>query len=164
MMGTGKSAVGKKLAKKLGMEYMDTDERIEKDAGCKISEIFKNNGEESFREVEKAVIKCVSVLDNYVIATGGGVVKYAENMDALEKNAVIVCLTASPDAIYKRIKHHGHRPLLKVKDPRKEIEGIMNQREKLYKRCDLMIDTSDKKIDEIVGEIIKFIIDIREEE
>ncbi len=161
MMGTGKSIVGKKLARKLNMSYVDTDEVIEKEAGCSINEIFAGDGEKKFRIIEKKAVKYVSLLNNYVISTGGGVVKYAENMDELEKNAVIICLTADPDTIYKRTKKYINRPLLKVDDPEKEIEKLLKQREKFYSRCDLMIDTSNKKVNEITGDIVKYIGSIK---
>ena len=157
MMGTGKTAVGKRLAEIEGMEYIDVDEMIEKDAGVSINEIFKKNGEKEFREMEKKAVKCVSILNNYIISTGGGVVKDSGNMDELEKNSIIVCLTADPETIYKRTSKHNDRPLLKVKDPKLEIEKLIKERQKFYKRCDLMVDTLNKKIDVIVDEIVKFV-------
>jgi shikimate kinase len=157
MMGTGKTAVGKKLAEIEGMEYIDTDEMIEKDIGISINEIFKRNGEKEFREMEKKAVKCVSILNNFVISTGGGVVKDAGNMDELEKNSIIVCLTADSETIYKRTNKHTNRPLLKVEDPKLEIEKLINERKRFYKRCDLMVDTSNKEIDIIVDEIVKFV-------
>ena len=96
MMGTGKTVVGKKLAQKLNMKYISTDEIIEKDAGMSIPKIFKRKGEPYFRNVETKAVKCVALLDNFVIDTGGGVVQRSENMEELERNGVIICLTASP--------------------------------------------------------------------
>ncbi|MFW6134999.1 MAG: shikimate kinase [Elusimicrobiota bacterium] len=157
MMGTGKSTVGKKLASVLGMEYIDVDEMIEKDTGKSINKIFENDGEEKFREIEKKAVKVVSLLNNHVVSTGGGVVKDSENMEELEKNSVVICLRARPEIIYERTKKHSNRPLLKVKDPEKAIKELMSKREKFYKRCDLMVDTSEKKVDEIVKKIIDFI-------
>jgi len=157
MMGSGKTTVGKKLAQKLGMDYIDTDEMIEKDVGKSINEIFEKKGESEFRRVEKKAVKMVAMLNNYVISTGGGVVKDMENMEELERNGLVVCLWVSPDEIYNRTKKQTHRPLLNVKNPVEAINKIVKERKKLYNRCDFMIETTNKKVKDIVNEIIEFI-------
>jgi len=157
MMGTGKTVIGKKLAEKLNMKYISTDEMIEKDVGMPIPEIFKKRGEPYFRDVETKAVKCVAMLDNFVIDTGGGVVQKSENMEELERNGVIVCLTASPEVILKRTSRTDYRPLLSVDDPESEIRKLLKKRERFYKRCGRLIDTSNKGIEEVVNEIIKFI-------
>ena len=157
MMGTGKTVVGKKIAQKLNMKYIGTDEIIEKDVGMSIPKIFKRKGEPYFRDVETKAVKCVALLDNFVIDTGGGVVQRSENMEELERNGVIICLTASPEAILRRTSKTNYRPLLNVDDPVSEIEKLLKKRERFYKRCSRMIDTSNKRIEEIVDEIIKFV-------
>jgi len=98
-MGTGKSIVSRKLVKRLGMSYLDTDELIEEREGIKISAIFQKKGEKYFRQLETQVIKEVASLDNYVISSGGGVVLREENMTALKKNGFIICLSASPEVM-----------------------------------------------------------------
>ena len=155
-MGTGKTAVGKKLAEELGMQYIDTDEMIEKDVGMIIPNIFKRRGEKYFREVETQAIKCVAMLDNFVIATGGGVVLKQENMEELERNGIVICLTASADTILQRTGKDANRPLLKGENPADKINQLLKKREFFYKRCHKMIDTSQKEIKEITGEIITF--------
>ncbi len=155
-MGTGKTAVGKKLAEETGMQYIDTDEMIEKDVGMTIPNIFKLRGEKYFREVETQAVKCVAMLDNFVIATGGGVVLKEENMKELEKNGIIVCLTASADTILQRTGKKANRPLLKGENPADKIEQLLKEREPFYKRCHKMVDTSGKEIKDIIGEIIPF--------
>jgi shikimate kinase len=157
MMGTGKTVVGKKLTQKLNMKYIDTDGMIEKDAGMSIPKIFKRKGEPYFRDVETKAVKCVAMLDNYVIDTGGGVVQRSENMEELERNGVIICLTASPEVILKRTSKTNYRPLLNVDDPVNEIKRLLKKREQFYKRCSRMIDTSHKGIEEVADEIIKFL-------
>ncbi len=157
MMGTGKTAVGKKLAQKLNMKYIDTDGMIEKDAGISIPKIFKQKGEPYFRDVETKAVKCVALLDNFVIDTGGGVVQRSENMEELERNGMIICLTAFPEAILERTSKMNYRPLLNVDDPVSEINRLLKERERFYKRCSRMIDTSNKGIEEVVDEIIKFV-------
>jgi len=157
MMGTGKTVVGKGLAGKLNMKYISTDEMIEKDVGMSIPKIFEGKGEPYFRDVESKAIKCVAMLDNFVIDTGGGVVQKSENMEELERNGVIVCLTASPEVILTRTKKTKYRPLLNVENPETEIRRLLKKREPFYKRCSMMIDTSNKRIEEVVDEIIKFL-------
>ena len=157
MMGTGKTAVGKKLAQKLNMKYISTDEMIEKDVRMTIPEIFKKKGEPYFRDVETKAIKCLAMLDNFVIDTGGGVVQKSENMEELERNGVIICLTASPEVILRRTSKTDYRPLLNIEDSENEIRKLLKKREQFYKRCSRMIDTSNKGIEEVVDEIIKFL-------
>jgi shikimate kinase len=157
MMGTGKTAVGKKLAQKLNMIYISTDEMIEKDVGMTIPEIFKEKGEPYFRDWETKAIQRVAMLDNLVIDTGGGVVLRKENMEELERNGVIICLTASPEVILRRTSKTNYRPLLKVENPENEVRKLLKKREQFYKRCSRMIDTSNKELEEVVDEIIKFL-------
>lgn len=157
MMGTGKTVIGKKLAQKLNMKYISTDGVIEKDVGMSIPKIFTRKGEPYFRDVETKAVKCVAMLDNFVIDTGGGVVQRSENMEELERNGAIICLTASPEVILKRTSKTNYRPLLNVDDPVSEIKELLEKREQFYKRCSRMIDTSNKGIEEVVNEIIKFL-------
>jgi shikimate kinase len=153
-MGTGKSAIGKKLAQSLGMGYLDTDEIIEKREGCKIFQIFQEKGESYFRKVETQMVKEVARWDNYVIATGGGVVLKEENMAALRKNGLIVCLSADPETIWKRIAEDQSRPLLKCKNPKKRIESLLKERQPYYQKVDFVIETSKLKDEEVVERII----------
>lgn len=157
-MGTGKTVVGKFLAKRLGYKYIDTDEVIEKRVGMKINEIFEKKGEKYFRNIESRVVKDVSKLSGYVIATGGGVVLRSKNMDELEKNGVIINLKASPETIYQRtIKTKGVRPLIDKPNPKKEIVKLLNYRRKFYKRCDFAVFTDRLKLEDVVDKIINFL-------
>lgn len=153
-MGTGKSAVGKLLAKRLGWQFFDTDEVVEKDTKLKISDIFNNKGEPYFREVETKAIKLVSLLDKSVIACGGGVVLRLENMDELEKNGVIVCLNAAPEKILSRTSINNDRPLLKTPDRLSKIIGLLKERESFYKRCHIQIDTDNFSVEQIADKIL----------
>lgn len=156
-MGTGKSRIGQRLAKKLRMSYVDTDELIEKREKESIPAIFKKKGEEYFRQLETQVAKEVVLLDNYVISTGGGIVLRKENIEALRKNALIVCLFASPEVIFKRTKENEDRPLLEVNDRKKRIEELLRMRKPFYKKADLKVDTSKLSGEEVVEEIVKFL-------
>jgi shikimate kinase len=153
-MGTGKTAVGKMVANKLGWQFFDTDEIIEEEIGMKISGIFANKGEPYFRELETKTVRLLALLDKAVISCGGGVVLRAENMDELEKKGYVVCLTASPEVILERTRGET-RPLLKVKNPLQKIREMLQIREPYYKRCKLMIDTSSVSIEQAAGMIMK---------
>jgi len=154
-MGAGKSSVGRKLAEKLEMGVVDTDDIIEKNAGMKISQIFEKFGEPHFRELEKKAVAEASKLENHVIITGGGVVLKEENMKNLRKNGIIVYLHAKPEVLHSRIKHESHRPLLQVKEPIKKIKELLEYRAPFYANNDFMIDASELTVEEVVEEILK---------
>jgi len=154
-MGTGKTTVGKLLAKNLGWEFVDVDAVIEKNSGMVISEIFARFGEPEFRSRETSAIKQLSVLDKKIFSCGGGAVLLSENMDAFEKTGIIVCLTASPEVIYQRIRHTTTRPLLKVPDPLAAIKELLAVREPFYRRCTYTVHTDFLSPDAIVAEIVR---------
>ena len=157
-MCTGKTSVGKLLAKKLSYQFVDTDDLIEERVGMKISQIFANYGEPYFRDIESEVVKEVSQKDNLVISTGGGVVLRKTNMDELRKNGIIINLTAKPQTIFNRLKNQpGIRPLLNKPDPLKEIINLLSQSEEYYKNCDLRIETDNISVEEVVEQILNFI-------
>lgn len=156
-MGTGKSGIGKRLAKKLGMSYLDTDELIEEREKDSISAIFKKKGEEYFRRLETEVVKEVALLDNFVISTGGGVVLREGNIRLLKQNAFIVCLFASPEVILKRTKGDDNRPLLGVNNQKKRIEELLALRKPYYEKADFSVDTSALNSEGVVEEIIEFL-------
>ncbi|MBN1177560.1 MAG: shikimate kinase [Dehalococcoidales bacterium] len=143
-MGTGKTTVGKLLAEKTGKEFVETDAIIVEKAGRSIPEIFRQDGEIAFRELEITVIGEVAARKNAVIACGGGAVLNKINIDRLRKVSEIVCLTASPQVILKRTSADtDERPLLAVTDRTRQIEELMKFREPYYKRsADIIINTS----------------------
>jgi len=154
-MGTGKTAVAKRVASEADMEYISTDGLIEKEEGKAINDIFSQDGEAYFRKVEKGVIEELSARDNLVVDAGGGVVLNEDNMGNLRKNGVIICLNARSDVIYERVKRSSHRPLLNVADPKGRIEELLRYRAPYYARADFQIDTSDKAIKEVVRNVRK---------
>lgn len=153
-MGTGKTAVGRVLAGKLKMRYVDIDTEIEKRENKKISEIFEKSGEKRFRELEKKMVSEISGRDNQVISAGGGVVLNQENIANLEKNGFLICLDAEPSVIYERTHRYIHRPLLEKKDPKKEIKELLNRRAPFYAKIKNHIDTSNLDIFEVAEKII----------
>ena len=156
-MGTGKSITGKKLASKLRMSYLDTDELIEEREKDSISAIFKKKGEKYFRRLETKLVEEVASLDNYVISTGGGVVLREENIRVLKKNALIICLFASPEVILKRTESNKKRPLLGMDNQRKRIEDLLVLRKPYYEKTDFSVDTSALDCEGVVKEITEFL-------
>ncbi|MFH1201861.1 MAG: shikimate kinase [Candidatus Omnitrophota bacterium] len=156
-MGTGKTAVGKALAKRLNLKFLDLDSLIEEKEGLKITEIFSQKGEPYFRKVEKGVVKEISQKSGLVVGCGGGVVLDNENLDNLKKTGIIVCLKASPRVILSRTKDTRYRPLLDVLDPKAKIAELLNLREPFYAKADYQIDTSSLTIDEVVANILRLI-------
>jgi shikimate kinase len=141
-MATGKSAVGKILAEKLGWTFYDTDSMIEKETGLTVPEIFAKRGEAPFRDLETQTVRLLSLLDRAVIATGGGVPLREENMAELEKNGWVVCLAAQPETILERVGEKVEdRPLLSDGDPFLKVQKLLRDREKAYARCALRVET-----------------------
>lgn len=156
-MGTGKTVVAKRLAERLGMKYLDLDDVIESWDGRRISQIFAEDGEPGFRQLEKKAAAKISKLDNLVLATGGGVVLDSENVRNLKQNGVMICLTATPEIIYARVKDETHRPILNISDPMAKINELLDFRAPYYARADFTIDTSKISVDEITDKILELI-------
>jgi len=154
-MGTGKTAAGKIVAKMLGFGFVDTDELVEKSAEIPISEIFADHGEEVFRQMESEAVEAVAELDNLVISCGGGVVLNPRNLEALRQKGIIINFTASPEAVYERVKHETHRPLLRCSDPLSEIRKILKTRENAYKMNDFSIDTTKLTVEQAAAKAVE---------
>ncbi len=157
-MGTGKSSVGRILARRLGLEFIDTDELIEKKAGISIKEIFETKGEPAFRRLEKDVIKEItSTRKGVVLATGGGAVVDEENRERLKSWGTLVCLVATVDAIVERTGSGDERPLLNEKDRRSAIEELLKKRESAYRDSHLMVDTTGRTKEEVADIVMEFL-------
>ena len=156
-MGTGKTTVGRALAKKLQMRLVDIDEEIEKEQKMSINDIFSRHGEPHFRDIETAMIQELSRGKNIINSTGGGAVLRDENMEALKENGIIFCLTASTETIMKRTAKSEDRPLLKVENPKEKISEMLSCRRPFYEKAGIMIETDCKSPLEIVQEIMEII-------
>jgi shikimate kinase len=158
-MGTGKTAVGRILAEKLGKEFIELDALIEKKAGKSIPEIFADEGEIRFRELEIETVAELEGRKNTVIACGGGVVLNTINVLRLKKECVIVCLTASPRVILKRTSEDkDSRPLLAVADREKQIKELLRYRRSFYeKSADFSVNTSVLSVGSVAGKIIEIL-------
>ncbi|MFH1888721.1 MAG: shikimate kinase [Candidatus Omnitrophota bacterium] len=154
-MGTGKTAVGRELAKKKKLQFVDLDGLIELKEKRIIPDIFARSGEPYFRKVEKRILKEVAAQKKFVVACGGGIVIDEENIEVMKKTGTLICLTATPAVILKRTSSCAHRPLLNVKDPKKQIEHLLKLRAPYYAKTDKTIDTSKLSIKEVVEKIAK---------
>jgi len=153
-MGTGKSSVGRVLAAHFGFEFLDTDELIVQRAGAPIAEIFARQGEPAFRAYESQVVAELAQRSGCVISTGGGLGANAGHLASLKEHALTVCLWASPETIYERVRHSSHRPLLNHPDPLERIRELLAQREHVYKQADLLIGTELRSVKEVTHQII----------
>ncbi|NWF91660.1 MAG: shikimate kinase AroL [Syntrophaceae bacterium] len=156
--GAGKSTVGKRLADRLGMSFVDTDDLLTERHGRSITEIVGSQGWDRFRAEEKAIIKEISALDNLVIASGGGSVLDEENVRSFGKNGLIVWLKADPEVLVSRLsrdpKNFFQRPSLTGKGLAEEIREVLTHRNPLYERASsIRLDTSSLTEEAVVEEI-----------
>ncbi|UCD72147.1 MAG: chorismate synthase [Syntrophobacterales bacterium] len=157
-MGVGKTSVGERLAERLGCPLIDTDALIEEVYSMTVAEIFEKYGEASFRKTEKAVVERVSKLRECVIATGGGVVLDRENIDRLKGHGLLIHLSLSPRAIYRRIGSEAKRPLLKTNNPRKILKALFQSREALYRAySDFTVERNGMNVEETVERILEMV-------
>lgn len=156
-MGTGKTVVGKMLAERLHMEFVDLDALIEERLGMSIRDIFDGFGESYFRRVEKEVVSESSKKDGLVVAAGGGAVLDSENVTNLKNMGRIIHLSARPDVILDRTKDAEDRPLLETADRRKRIAVLLAKRAPFYGRADYEIDTSDLGVEDVVEKIVSYL-------
>ncbi|MFQ5329262.1 MAG: 3-dehydroquinate synthase [Thermodesulfobacteriota bacterium] len=162
-MGSGKSSVGRALAREMGVDLVDTDEVIVSRAGIPIHEIFDRHGEERFREIESEVIEEAASRDNVVIATGGGALLSDVNLSNLRESGVIVYLAASVEEIKKRVGSGRGRPVLSGGSEKKSIAKLLEQRKPFYEKADVVVETTGRSIKNIVMEIRERIeSDVRE--
>ena len=155
-MGTGKTAVAEVLADRLDKQFVETDALIEKKAGKSIPDIFEQDGEIAFRELEIGIIKEIAEYNDSVIACGGGVVLNKINIDRMRKKCIIINLKATPSVIAGRTSgDKGDRPLLAVTDRINQIKELLNYRRPFYQRAaDIEIDTSRLDINAVVEKIM----------
>jgi len=154
-MGTGKTAIGRQLAKRLNYDFRDLDLMIENKEKRPIVRIFAEDGEAYFRKIEKEVLKDVAGLGGMVVACGGGIVLDEDNIALMKETGDIICLKANVKTILKRTRGFKHRPLLNVRDPGEKIRELLKFREPFYKQADYSIDTSELSINDVVEKILR---------
>jgi shikimate kinase len=153
-MGTGKTSVGRLVAESLDFDYLDTDEMIQSGTGRTISDIFKADGEPAFRVLEEKVVAELEGRRKIVIATGGGLPTNSKNFNSLKTHALVVCLWASPEKIWDRVKNQSHRPLLHDADPQAKIRELLAAREPFYKQADVLLNTELRSVREVAQQIV----------
>lgn len=136
MPGSGKSTVGKHLARQLGLQFVDSDAEFERRLGIPIREYFETQGEAAFRDQEAAVIRALTEnATGQVLATGGGVVIRPENRERLKESHLVFYLRSTPEELNRRLRHDTHRPLLQVADPLRRLRDLYRERDPLYRQA-----------------------------
>ncbi len=163
-MGSGKSSVGKILASRLGYIFLDLDSIIVEKTGKTINQIFDDEGEEKFRDLESSAISSLSGQQRMVLSTGGGAVLREQNRLQLHSMGVIVNLSATVDELTSRLLKADDRPLLKGDEPLSaRIERILNERAQFYADADIRIDTTGKKLEDVALKILKLYLQKQQE-
>jgi len=152
-MGTGKSSTAKKLSAVLGVPMIDMDSAIEERAGRKISDIFAEEGEAAFRVLERAMLTELAGKTDVVVSCGGGVVIDPANIATMQSLGIAICLDASPETVFARVKSETHRPLLRVADPLEEIRMLLFKREPFYTAITHHVDTDGQTVDTVAMQI-----------
>jgi len=154
MMGAGKSSIGRKLAQRLNLPFVDADSEIERAAGMSISEIFAKHGEPYFRAGEARVITRLLDGGPQVLATGGGAFMHPQSREAIRAKGISIWLRADYDVLMKRIKRRNDRPMLKTDDPGETLRRLMQERDPVYAEADVIVHSRDVPHEIIIGEII----------
>lgn len=155
LMGAGKSAIGKRLALRLGLPFVDADDEIERAAGCTISEFFERFGEAEFRNGERRVIQRLLEGPPHVLSTGGGAYMDAETRALLRGHAITVWLRADLDVLYDRVRKRTHRPLLRQGDPKAILSRLMNERYPIYGEADVIVESTAQPADTTTAQVLE---------
>jgi shikimate kinase len=153
-MGTGKTSVGRLVADRLHFEYLDTDELIQTQTGRTIADIFTTDGEPAFRALEQKVVGELAGCVKTVISTGGGLPVNPQNLASLKTHALVVSLWSSPEKIWERVRHQGHRPLLLGENPQAKIRELLAAREPFYKQADVLLNTDVRSVREVAQQVV----------
>lgn len=154
LMGAGKTTIGKRLAQRLSLDFVDADAAIEDAAGETISEIFQNHGEQYFREGERRVIARLLDEGPQVLATGGGAFMDEGTRATISAKGISIWLHADLDVLVERVSRRGGRPLLKKNDPAKVMKELMEKRYPVYAQADITVDSDEASHDAVVDGIL----------
>lgn len=157
LMGAGKTSVGRLLAKRLDLEFIDADHEIEQAAQCSIEQIFESHGEAEFRDGERRVIARLLTGPTHVLATGGGAFMRKETRDAIRGRGISVWLRADLDLLLRRVSRRKNRPLLRNENPRQTLEKLIEERYPVYAEADIVVDSGDRPPGTIVDTVIESI-------
>ena len=154
LMGAGKTCIGRRLAKRLNLPFIDADDEIEKSAGCSIPDVFDLYGEAEFRDGERRVIKRLLKQPVHVLATGGGAFVDEHTRRRVKNKAVSIWIRADIELLLSRTKRRDNRPLLRGTNPREKLEQLMNQRYPAYEEADIVIESGHESPDVTVTQAI----------
>lgn len=155
MMGSGKTTMGRALARHLGKTFVDSDEEIIRRTGVTIPHIFDIEGEPGFRQRETAALRELLVRDNMVLATGGGAVLDEQNRAMLQRNGIVIYLKASVHDLWQRTRHDRNRPLLQVADPHGKLMELFQQRDPLYQQAaDIVIQSGKQSVHNLMLHLV----------
>ena len=155
IMGAGKSTVGKILADRLGMRFIDADQEIERAAGCTITDFFEKYGEVEFRKGEERVISRILAGEPCVLATGGGAFMSEATRLLIKKIATSVWLRASFEVLAKRLEKRSDRPLLQTADPQQALKALIKKRYPIYNDADFIVDVENDGVDITVSKVVE---------
>jgi shikimate kinase len=154
LMGAGKTSIGRRLADRLGVPFVDADEEIEKAAGSSIEDIFAEHGEEAFRDGERKVIARLLEEQSGVLATGGGAFMDESTRSRIRDRGVSVWLRAELDVLVRRCRKRGGRPLLKGVDMRETLQKLIDRRYPVYAEAEIVVDTGDAPHRVVIDQIV----------
>lgn len=155
MPGAGKSTAGKHLAQALGVPFVDVDHEIERRIGRSIRSFFESEGEVAFRDLEEQVVAELAQRPGQVLATGGGAVLRLANRQALREHTTVIYLRATPEELFRRLRHDTQRPLLQVADPLKRLRDLYRDRDPLYREtAQFIIETGRPSVATMVNMIL----------
>ncbi len=154
MMGAGKTAIGRRIAARLDLSFIDADDEIAKAAGCSIEDIFERHGESAFRDGERRVIERLLASPKHVLATGGGAFIDPETRSRILESCVSVWLRVEVDVLWRRVKRRNDRPLLKTAAPYETIVSLVEQRYPVYAEADITVDSIDGPAEDTVDRVL----------
>jgi shikimate kinase len=155
MMGAGKSSIGWRLARKLGIPFHDTDQEVERAAGCSVADIFETWGEKAFRDAERRVIKRLLSESVQVISTGDGAFVDENSRSLIKEQAISLWLRADPNILYERVIRRDTRPLLFEGDAKEILEDMIDKRYPIYAMADLIVESNDDAHEATVERVIE---------
>jgi len=159
LMGAGKTTVGRRLAKVIGYQFVDSDVEIEEAAGCSITDIFAVYGEPIFRDLELRVISRLLENKHTVIATGGGAWIQEPIRQQIKERGISIWLRAELSVLLERVERRNHRPLLQNGDKKATMEKLMRERYPVYELADLILDSGDGPHEDVVDKAVETILD-----
>ena len=153
--GSGKTTVGRQLARRLQLPFVDSDHEIEVRIGCSIREFFEREGEVRFRDIEQDVLDTLTHGANKVLSTGGGAVLRPENRQHLRERGQVVYLKSTPEELFRRLRHDSNRPLLQVADPMLKLKTLYTERDPLYREvAHFVLETGRPSVSTLVNMIV----------